>query len=92
MREVHVSRVRAQERFRFRTPPTSKAGKGAAEAEALRERWRHEITVALQRRKKAMMRAVMPGLSGRKDWIARGGEGKPGEAMLPIIEQDEEAA
>ena len=60
--------------------------RGAAAAAAYRERWRHEVAVAIQRRKAAMMRAVLPQKTLRQQWVAEGG-GRP-EAPLPMLEED----
>ena len=60
--------------------------RGAAAAAAYRERWRHEVAVAIQRRKAAMMRAVLPQKPLRQQWVAQGG-GRP-EAPLPMLEED----
>ena len=57
-----------------------------------RARWRHEIGVATQRRKAAMMRAVLPGRSKRQNWLLRGPAGNfDGEASVlpPIAEEGE---
>eukprot|EP00973_Karenia_brevis_P008004 1085292-Karenia_brevis.AAC.1 len=47
--------------------------KGEEEAVSLHQRWRHEITVAIQRRKAAMLRAVIPRRNDRQEWLACGG-------------------
>ena len=42
------------------------------EARALLARWRHEIQIALQRRRAAMMRAVLPRRCARDTWLLHG--------------------
>jgi hypothetical protein len=59
--------------------------RGEEAAVELRGRWRHEITVAIQRRKAAMMRAVMPGRTRRQEWLARGGHCADGAGQLPPL-------
>ena len=63
--------------------------KGEEAASELRGRWRHEITVALQRRKAAMIRAALPLQPRRLDWLERGGRLEEGQNMLPPLEPDE---
>ena len=63
--------------------------KGAEAAAELRGRWRHEITIAIQRRKAAMIRAAMPKQSGRQDWLERGGRLEEGRNILPPLAADE---
>ena len=43
-----------------------------ASAQSLRSRWRHEIQIALLRRRAAMMRAVLPKRSARDTWLLTG--------------------
>ena len=65
--------------------------KGEDEAACLRERWAHEIGVAIQRRKAAMMRAVMPARSRRQDWLAAGVRDIHGvTGQLPVLEEEDE--
>ena len=63
---------------------------GIEEAAAMRRRWRHEIGVALQRRKAAMLRAVMPKHSARQVWLSGGGLDDI-HGQLLAISADEEA-
>jgi hypothetical protein len=45
---------------------------GNSEVGGMRQRWCHEIGVALQRRKAAMMRACLPQQSARDAWLLAG--------------------
>ena len=65
--------------------------KGAEAAADLRDRWRHEITIAIQRRKAAMIRAVLPLPAGRQEWLGHGGRLGEGENVLPPIDAAVEA-
>ena len=64
-----------------------------AEAE-LRARWRHEVAVAIQRRKAAMMRACLPDRTRRREWLACGGRlyDADGAGQLPTLQPDETEA
>ena len=59
-------------------------------------RWRHEIQIAIQRRRAAMARAVLPKSSAREEWLLLGRtEGPPcAESRAPLLSSDdwEEAA
>ena len=61
--------------------------RGQEAADELQARWRHEIAVALQRRKAAMLRAVLPSRGPRQEWLARGGW--LGPSTLPTLEEEE---
>ena len=54
------------------------------DAAALQQRWRHEITVAIQRRKAAMLKAVLPQHSDRQEWLARGGAPRICTTLRPL--------
>ena len=41
-------------------------------AKSMLKRWGHEIQVAIQRRKAAMVRAALPKLSAKDDWLLTG--------------------
>ena len=47
--------------------------RGPEAAAELQARWRHEVAIALQRRRAAMLRAVLPARGQRQEWLARGG-------------------
>ena len=65
--------------------------RGVEAASELSKRWRHEIAIAIQRRKAAMIRAALPGRSQRCEWLARGGRAtEDGDTQLPPLEEDEE--
>ena len=61
---------------------------GAEEVAGFGERWRHESAIAIQRRKAAMIRAVLPTMSRRQRWMLNGHDSGP---RLPSIEEDEDA-
>jgi len=67
-----------------------KSRHGTSAAEDLRRRWRHEIAVAIQRRKAAMIRAALPEKSLRQEWLANGGRAAGEHAMLPPISVEHE--
>ena len=64
--------------------------KGAEAATDFRGRWKHEVGIAIQRRKAAMLRAVLPRPPGRQGWLASGGHQREGTGVLPPLEEDEE--
>ena len=59
----------------------------------LRSRWRHEIQVALQRRRAAMMRAVLPRPSDGANWLLTGASGavpcSVGRLAPLVLDEDE---
>ena len=62
--------------------------KGVAAATEMRLRWRHEIAVALQRRKAAMIRSCLPKCTARRSWLSGEAGGRPDiESTLPAIEE-----
>ena len=64
---------------------------GEEDAQSLRERWRHEVAIAIQRRKATMMRAVLPGKTKRQHWMACGVRDIVGSSgQLPPLEKDED--
>ena len=64
-----------------------KTCRGAETAAELRDRWRHEITVAIQRRKAAMIRAALPLQADRQEWLQRGGRLSEGANVAPAIHE-----
>ena len=50
------------------------AARGGSEATAaeIAQRWRHEVQIAIQRRRAAMARAVLPRASARAIWLLTG--------------------
>ena len=70
-------------------------GGGEAEAQGFLARWRHEIQIAIQRRRGAMARAVLPRSTAREAWLLSGQtEGVPSsDVRAPELsrEDDEEA-
>ena len=57
----------------------------------LRSRWHHEIAIAIQRRKAAMIRACLPSRPLRQEWLVDGGEAFFDRCnMLPAIEPEAE--
>ena len=70
---------------------TIRARKGLEAAAHLRTRWRHEISVAIQRRKAAMIRAALPARSRRQEWLASGQQDTTGNGcQLPPLDPDGE--
>ena len=64
--------------------------KGEEDAVHLRSPWQHEIGVAIQRRKAAMIRAVLPCRNARQEWLERGYHIDDGGHILePIVENAE---
>jgi hypothetical protein len=58
-------------------------------------RWGHEIQVAIQRRRAAMTRAVLPRASAREDWLLTGrtdATPSSGNRAPPLDEDDDPAA
>ena len=66
------------------------ARRGAAEAADFRARWRHEVAVAIQRRRAAMMRSVLPAGQGRQAWLAGSGGSREGGLLPPLEAEAEE--
>ena len=68
-----------------------RAKRGEEAMAGLRERWRHEIAIAIQRRKAAMIRATLPLRTSRQEWLEQGGGGThAGSRQLPTIEEEAE--
>jgi hypothetical protein len=63
--------------------------RGEDAAAELKARWKHEIAVAIQRRKAAMIRAVLPARTLRQEWLAQGGW-PDGERQLPSLHPEGE--
>ena len=63
---------------------------GREAASTMRVRWRHEIGIALQRRKAAMLRAVLPRAPARQRRLAEGSAEDAAIGRLPPIEEDDE--
>ncbi len=76
-------------RFAAGIAATRHDGDGAAAS--MLGRWRHEITVAILRRRAAMARAVLPGRSSRADWLLTGRTAAPPSinGRQPLIEVHE---
>ena len=51
-------------------------------------RWRHEIGVVIQRRKAAMVRAVIPRAQARQDWLQRGHCASGAVQRLPSLQEE----
>ena len=56
-------------------------------------RWRHEITIAILRRRAAMSRAVLPRRSARQRWLLSGQTSLPpsGDIRAPQLDDDDDA-
>ena len=61
---------------------------GQEAANAMRARWRHEVGVALQRRKAAMIRSVLPKPPARQRWLAEGSTDDVAHGRLPSIDEE----
>ena len=81
----------ASRTLRYAARLASTRGGGEAEAQGFLSRWRHEIQVAIQRRRAAMARAVLPQSSTREEWLLHGRtEGPPGtEDRLPQLSSED---
>ena len=78
--------------LKFAAVQASTRAEQHADAKALLSRWRHEIQVAIQRRRAAMTRAVLP-RSGRRSARLLTGQvsGRPSsEGRLPPLEDEED--
>ena len=66
--------------------------RGEEAATELGKRWRHDLCGALQRRKAAIIRAVLPDRTRRCEWLARGGADmhEAGDARMPGVEEEED--
>ena len=68
--------------------------RGADKVAEIRTRWLHEITVELQRRKAAMMRACLPRRAARETWLLDGSlqheASHEKTAVLPPLEEADE--
>ena len=58
--------------LRFAAEQAASRGDRHADAKSLLARWRHEIQIAIARRRAAMMRAVLPRLGDRGRWLLTG--------------------
>ena len=71
------------------------AARGGADVtvSSLLRRWRHELQVAIQRRRAAMVRAVLPRLSPRAEWLLTGvsGEEPSVHGRAPPLDEVREA-
>ena len=67
-----------------------KSRKGAEAATELQGRWEHEIAVAIQRRKAAMIRSVLPANRSRQQWLQSGFADRA--VRLPTLEEMVEGA
>ena len=54
-------------------------------------RWKHEITVAIMRRRAAMSRAVLPGRSARAEWLLTGWSDEAATSTRRAPQLDEDA-
>jgi len=64
---------------------------GATAAVGIMARWKHEITVAITRRRAAMLRAVLPKTLAKELWMLTGApdaDGFGADGRLPAIEED----
>ena len=52
------------------------ARRAGSDAKALKRRWCHEVQIAIQRRRAAMARAVLPGASPHELWLLTGQGGR----------------
>ena len=83
--------------MRFAADLAANRSERHADSAAFLSRWRHEVQVALLRRRAAMMRAVMPQPSPQSDWLLTGFVQGPPDAVhrAPLVEDgdcDAEAA
>ena len=65
--------------------------RGGAGAPGLLARWKHEITVAIVRRRAAMVRAVQPPIGVKDLWMLTGVADEGGfgmEGRLAVIDED----
>ena len=58
---------------------------------AMLRRWKHEITVAIMRRRAAMSRAVLPGRSARAEWLLTGWSDEAATSTRRAPQLDEDA-
>ena len=66
----------------------------ASEAKTLLGRWRHEIQIAILRRRAAMMRAVIPRTGSHMQWLLTGYTGRVPSSLVraaPLLEQVDES-
>jgi hypothetical protein len=69
--------------------------RGGVAVQGLLSRWKHEITVAIIRRRAAMLRAVLPKAQAKDLWMLTGASDETGygaEGRLPEIEEQLSAA
>ena len=68
-------------------------------AAAIRRRWEYEVAVAIQRRRAAMVRACLPRVPAKLEWLATGvmdhfaPRGQPGtraSQLDPLAEEEEQ--
>jgi hypothetical protein len=67
------------------------ARRAGSEATALLSRWKHEVQIAIQRRRAAMARAVLPRATPEELWLLTGQGGlrpDPGDRAPPLDEED----
>ena len=78
--------------LRFAADLATRRGGQEANAKDLMARWRHEIQIAIQRRRAAMARAVLPGASARANWLLTGRtEGLPSSRSRATPVDDDDA-
>jgi hypothetical protein len=81
--------------LRFAAELASSRGGHESSAQALMGRWRHEIQVAIQRRRAAMTRAVLPRANARANWLLTGRTDSlpsSGSRAAPVDDDDSEGA
>jgi len=79
--------------LKYAAERAARKGGGQVSASALQTRWKHEITVAILRRRAAMTRAVMPKPHRRQEWLLTGrteAEASSAERSPQLDESDDE--
>ena len=78
--------------LRYAADLAARKGNGAGKAKAIAGRWKHEIAVAIARRRAAMARAVLPRMSQSQKWLLAGRcEEMPTDAdRLPPLSADDD--
>jgi hypothetical protein len=78
--------------LRFAAERAARKGNGTVQAKSIIGRWKHEIAVAIARRRAAMARAVMPRSSAQERWLLLGlvDNAPSSEQRRPPLEEDAE--
>ena len=78
--------------LRFAADLAARKGNGTTRAKMIAERWKHEISVAIARRRAAMARAVLPRLGKSQKWLLAGqSDEAPTDAdRLPPLSADDD--